>query len=371
MLKFFFITLGLMTPFASSYAFDASVRGFIALDMLSIQKQENRKQEVMTGIGTLDLKVYATHDDFSTKIKLDLDSGRIGDAYNIFEEATASYRFLPNHQLIMGKGKVPFHQMHWGVINSSITDGGTIFNTDHSMRDLDRKLVLSWRAGGFTSGYFNYLTFWGNSQQPEKNFDGSLRLTGAPSSHRITYRNEKTFSSKDEAGFANKFEWFFNRQLSASVAGMYYYNDINPKNNWALDLSSRYSDRDLEVWFEYVRAFISTHYAASYATMKKYEDLVQLGAEYYLTELYNVLANIEGVRVNNQRHFITGSSFNNGKKYETDTYKFEIGVKIKFQRSAYVTIGGQVERQDYAVATDDINKHEYAYQLKSGFSFWF
>lgn len=371
MSKIVLIALSLLVPIFSAHAFDASIKGFIALDMLSIKKQESRKQEVETGIGTLDLKVYATQDDFTAKLKLDLDDSRIGDAGNIFEEATVSYKFLPDHQLIMGKGKVPFHQMHWGVINSSYTDGGAIFNTDHSIRDFDNRLVLTWRYGGFTRGFFNYLTYWGNSEQAQKNSNGTLRTSGSAPNLSLVTQNNKTFSSKDEAGVANKFEWFFNRQLSASMAAIYYYNDINPKNSWAFDLATRYSSRDVEVWAEMVRGFTSTNPYARYATLKKNESLFQIGAEYYLTELYNALANIEAVLVNNQHHEVTGSTFNDGKRVKTNTYKVEAGVKVKFQKSAFMTLGAQAERQDEEVPADNTDTSQFAYQLAAKISFWF
>lgn len=367
MIRIASLLLCAIIPFIPSYAFDTSIRGFIALDVLSVVKQEGRQQEAQTGIGTLDIKVYATQDDFSAKLKLDLDDSRIGDAGNLFEEATVSYRFMPDHQLIMGKGKVPFHQMHYGAINTSYTDGGSNFNTDHSVRDFDNRLLLSWRYGGFTKGFFNYLTYWGNSEQAQTNSDGTPRII----SGRLQYRNEKTFSSKDEAGLANRLEWFFNREMSASIGGIYYYNDLNPKNSWAMNLATRYTSRNIEIWGEYIRGFTSTHPSANYATFKKNEHLFQLGTEIYLTELYNLVMNTEAVIVTNQKHFETGSTFNNGQKLETDTYKFEAGVKIKFQKMAFMTLGGQIEKQDEVISATGLDEKKYAYQLASKISFWF
>lgn len=372
MTKIAILLVGFLAPILTTHAFEATIKGFIALDMLVLEKQEARKQELETGIGTLDIKVLATHEDFSAKLKLDLDDSRLNEAYNIFEEATVSYRFMPDHQLIMGKGKVPFHQMHWGVINSSYTDGGSIIGTQHSLRDLDNRLLLSWRSGGFNRGFFNYLTYWGESVRPQTNSDGSIKYSKVGPDGLIQYKTSKTFSSKDQAGFANKFEWLVNRQLSVSMAGMYYYNDLNPKNNWSFDLASRYSTREVEVWAEYVRSFISTNSAVKYSTFKKNEHLLQFGAEFYLTELYNVLFNTEAAFVSDQRHFVSGNSFDNdGKKYEYDTAKIEAGVKIKFQKMAFVTIGAQAERQDQIITTDNIDKTVYAYQFATKFSFWF
>lgn len=372
MLKIAVILISFTAPIFNSFAFDATIKGFIALDMLVLEKQEARKQELETGIGTLDLKVYATQDDFSAKLKLDLDDSRLGDAYNIFEEATVSYKFMPDHQLILGKGKVPFHQMHWGVINSSFIDGGSIMGTEHGLYDLDNRLLLSWRFGGFSRGFFNYLTYWGESQRPQTNRDGTIRYSNSTANGQIQYENSKTFSSKEQAGIANQFEWFINRQLSVSVAGMYYYNDLNPKNNWAFDLATQYSSRDLEVWAEYVRAFISTNDKSRYPTFRKNEHLVQLGAEFYLTELYNFLVNAEAAFVNDQRHFVSGNTFDNdGKKYEVDTYKLEAGVKIKLQKMAFITLGTHVEKQNEVVKTNGTDTSKFAYQLASKFSFWF
>ena len=375
MSKIVLIALCVLVPISTTFAFDASVKGFFALDMLVLKKETGRKQEAETGIGTLDLKVYATHDDFSMKIKLDLDDGSIGDAYNIFEEATVSYRVMPDHQIIMGKGKVAFHQMHWGVISPSFVDGGAELSPDHSLYDLDNRLLLSWRWGGFSRGFFNYLTYFGEAKSISTNSDGTPRVstsgTAPNQRYSLSYRNEKTFSSKEQAGIANKFEWFFNRQLSASAGGMYYYNEINPKNNWAFDLAGKYSDRQLEVWAEYVHAFTSTHYAARYATFRKHENLFQIGAEYYMTEFYNVLANAEAAVVNNQHHGDPVGEFNDGKKVKTKTYKLETGVKLKLHKSAFVTLGGQVEKQNVVIAADNSDQDNYAYILASKFSFFF
>jgi len=364
-----------ITPTFSAYAFEASIRGFIALDMLVVKKTEGRKQEAETGIGTLDLKVYATQDDFSMKIKLDLDDSRIGDAYNLFEEATVSYRAMPDHQIIMGKGKVSFHQMHWGVISPSFVDGGAELSPDHSLYDLDNRLVLSWRYGGFSRGFFNYLTYFGEAKSYSTNSDGTPRVssTGTAPNQRfsLSYRNEKTFSSKDQAGIANKFELFVNRELTLSTAGMYYYNSINPKNNWAFDVAGRYSNKDIEIWAEYVHAFTSTFYAANYATFRKHENLLQLGAEYYMTEFYNVLANVEAAFVNNQHHSDPVGEFNDGKKVKTKTYKAEVGVKLKLHKSAFITLGGQVEKQNTVIETDNSDNDRHAYLLASKFSFFF
>lgn len=367
MIRIVFLALCIIAPIFPSYSFDTSIRGFIALDVLSVIKQEGEKQEAETGIGTLDIKVYATHEDFSFKLKLDLDDSRIGDAGNLFEEATVSYRLLPDHQLIMGKGKVSFHQMHYGAISTSYTDGGSNFNTDHSVRDFDNRLLLSWRSGGFAKGFFNYLTYWGNSQQAQLNSDGTPRIV----SGRLQFSNEKTFSSKEEAGVANRLEWFFNRELSASVGGIYYYNNLNPKNSWAMNLASRYTSKNVEIWAEYIRGFTSTHPSANFATFKKNEHLFQIGTEIYLTELYNFVTNAEAVLVNNQKHFETGSSFNNGQKLETDTYKYEAAIKIKFQKEAFMVLGGQIEKQNEVIKATGLDKSEYAYQLASKVSFWF
>lgn len=370
------IALCAIIPTYSSYAFDANIRGFIALDMLVLKKAEGQKQEVETGIGTLDLKVYATHDDFSMKIKLDLDDSRIGDAYNLFEEATVSYRVMPDHQLIMGKGKVAFHQMHWGVISSSFTDGGAELTPDHSLYDLDNRLILSWRYGGFSRGFFNYLTYFGEAKSFSTNSDGTPRVstsgtTDSTKRYSLSYRNEKTFSSKEQAGIANKFELLVNRELSLSAAGMYYYNDINPKNNWAFDLAGRYSTKDIEIWAEYIHAFTSTFYAANYATFRKHENLLQFGAEYYMTEFYNILTNIEAAFVNNQHHGDPIGEFNDGKKVKTKTYKAELGVKLKLHKSAFITLGGQVEKQNQIIESDNSDTNRHAYIMASKFSFFF
>ena len=90
-----------------------------------------------------------------------------------------------------------------------------------------------------------------------------------------------------------------------------------------------------------------------------------------MTEFYNVLANVEAAFVNNQHHSDPVGEFNDGKKVKTKTYKAEVGVKLKLHKSAFITLGGQVEKQNTVIETDNSDNDRHAYLLASKFSFFF
>jgi hypothetical protein len=354
---------------SNSFALDTEIKGFLALDLLILKKIEGRQQELVTGIGVLDLKAYATQDDFSGKIKLDLDNSKINEKYNLFEEASAAYRISDFWSVSAGKGVVPFHRLHWGVIENTYIDSGSVIGSKNAWRDVDKKLFLGTRLGSFRDGYLHHFTFWGESKLAKRDRAGNLDLT---STGQLQYENSKTFSTKDERGLAYKFELFPDNVNSLSAGLIYYWNDYIPRESWAFDTGWRYRDGQLEVWLEYLYGFKSTHSGDSYATAGLEEHFLQLGAEQYISELINILANVEVLFVEDERHTERGTTLtaNDGRIYEYDQVKVEAGVKFKLSKAAFITVGALLERQ-----IEDINGVEnsdaYAYEGATKLSFWF
>jgi hypothetical protein len=101
-----------------------TVTGFIALDVFKWVKKEGSYEEMNVGIGTLNLDARTKYQGTSLKFKLDLD-GNLSKINNIFEEALVTQEVAPWFAVSAGKGVVPFHQKHYGVIKDSYVDGGT------------------------------------------------------------------------------------------------------------------------------------------------------------------------------------------------------------------------------------------------------
>ncbi|PIP96236.1 MAG: hypothetical protein COW00_19945 [Bdellovibrio sp. CG12_big_fil_rev_8_21_14_0_65_39_13] len=357
----------------NAFALNAEVKGFLALDLLRVSKVKNRSQSVETGIGVLDLKIYGNQDNIFARFKLDLDDSKLGEPYNIFEEATATYRFRDNMMITAGKGVVPFHRLHWGVIENTYIDGGSVIGTENSWRDVDQKIILSFRLGEFKSGWINHTTFWGESKAVSRDRDGALTYD---SNDALTFTNAKTFKTDEERGFANKLEFFPNNALSLSVGAIYYKADIAPDQSYAFDTGAKYRTSEWELWTEYMYGVKTTNASDKYATREKAEHFLQFGAEKTVNQLINVLVDIEGIMVKDLRHSDRGPTgklrFNDGKTYKTNNAKIESGVKFKISKAAFVTVGALFEKQWQKIDEVDSSKSPlHAYEFATKLSFWF
>lgn len=371
MMKNFSALIVLIFLSANAFALDAEVKGFLALDLFRLIKVENKNQSVETGIGVLDLKIYGSQDNVFARFKLDLDDSKLGEPYNIFEEATATYKYSDMVQFTAGKGVVPFHRLHWGVIENTYIDGGSVIGTENSWRDVDQKIILSMRIGDFKQGFMNHFTFWGESKAVSRDRDGQLLFDANDS---LTFTNAKTFKTDEERGLANKFEYFVNNNWSTSLSAIYYKSDLAPDESYAFDTGARYRDALWELWFEYMYGLKTTHYADKYATKAKNEHFVQFGAERKITNFVNVLIDAEALWVKDLRHDNRGATsklrFNDGKTYQTNNAKFEAGVKLNISKSAFITIGTLIEKQWQEV--DSVKRDPiHAYELATKLSVWF
>ena len=359
-------------------AYEVKIKGFIAADILNLEqvKKDQKKAErtLHSGLGVLDLKLYGQFNNLQSKIKLDLDSGSLAQRYNLFEEATLTYKVLPHFKIRMGKGLVPFHRKHWGVLKHSYRDSGSELNPEHSWRDQDKKILLSFIYGSYQMGLFNAFTLWGNSSRPYYE-DGELKFVGREGSRtrRLSYDSHVNFNTSDEQGIANKLDLYLSRTHALSFAGIAYNSKWSPHWSYALDASYRYRTSKREIWFEYTYGFLSTHWGAKYAVAENKEHLVQLGIDQYLTSRFNWLANTEYAKVDLQNHSPElGNTWNNdGLFHDVDTFKVETGVKFKFpSRSGHLTFGIFYEQKRKTSGGVE-QPTQSAFQLANTLAFWF
>lgn len=378
----------------NAYSFETSVRGFIALDALNFEKVAGSKGATVIGIGVLDLKVFAEQDDMSAAIKLDLD-GKLDRENNIFEEAYATYKGVPNMRFSLGKGVVRFQNLHWGAIENTYQDGGSVIQSDNNYRKVSRKAFIAASYGGRQIGFIDQFTLWGDSTELYSNQDNKLAyVTG--SGNRITgYRTEEVtaFNTSKQLGLANKLEYFATDAMKITFGQFYYKNKYHNKANYAVDVGMNYESPILEIWVDALYGFSSKLPFESYSTKAKNEYFLQVGMEYYLTEKWSLVENVEGLYVKDLNHTYAASFVEDGVTYNASsgqlaksdatyrifTYKLESAVKYKLTKSAQITFGGLYEKKiasrnrvkDLDFIQDVRNANRDAYKLATSISFWF
>ena len=389
----FFSLLSISFPL---YALDTSIRGFIALDALNFEKVSGLKGASIIGIGVLDLKVFAEQDDMTAAIKLDLD-GKLDKENNIFEEAYATYKGIKNVRISLGKGVVRFQNLHWGAIENTYQDGGSVISSDNSYRKISRKAFLAASYGGRSLGFINQFTFFGDSTEFKRSQEGSLQYTFSDNKtpKQITgYITEEVtaFNTSKQLGFANKLEYFLNDAIKISFGQFYYKNKSHSKDNYALDIGANYESAQMEIWLDTLYGVTSKLPFESNATYRKEEYFMQLGMEYFLDEKWSLVENVEGLYVHDRQH--TYSSFvengvtyyptsqqneKSGALYKILTYKIETAVKYKINKAAQITVGALFEKKqterngvkNLSFVRDVRNANDEAYKLASSISFWF
>lgn len=378
----------------NAYSFETSVRGFIALDALNFEKVAGSKGATVIGIGVLDLKVFAEQDDMSAAIKLDLD-GKLDKENNIFEEAYATYKGVPNMRFSLGKGVVRFQNLHWGAIENTYQDGGSVIQSDNNYRKVSRKAFIAASYGGRQIGFIDQFTLWGDSTELSSNQENRLSyVTG--SGNRITgYRTEEVtaFNTSKQLGLANKLEYFVNDATKITFGQFYYKNKFHNKANYAVDVGMNYESPSLEIWVDALYGFSSKLPFESYSTKAKNEYFLQVGMEYYLNEKWSLVENVEGLYVKDLNHTYAASFTEDGVTYNASTgqlaksdatyriftYKLESAIKYKLTKSAQITFGGLYEKKiasrnrvkDLDFIQDVRNANRDAYKLATSISFWF
>ncbi|AUN98263.1 hypothetical protein DOM21_09890 [Bacteriovorax stolpii] len=383
-----------------AHSFDASVRGFIALDALNFEKIAGSKGASVIGIGVLDLKIFAEQDDMSAAIKLDLD-GKLDRENNIFEEAYATYKGIPNVRLMLGKGVVRFQNLHWGAVENTYQDGGTVIQADNNYRKLSRKAFIAASYGGRSKGFINQFTLFGDStenytdQNGDKQYVTSTRRVGSTTYSTITgYKTEEVtaFNTSREFGLANKLELFTTDSLKLTFGQFYYKNRMHNKANYALDIGLNYESSTMEIWVDSLYGFSSKLPYEPYTTKAKNEYFLQVGMEYFLNEKWSLVENVEGLLIKDLQHTYAQFTENGTTYYPTTqqerksnvtnkikTYKIESAIKYKITKSAQITFGGLYEKKivesngvkGLKFVQDVRNANRDAYKLATSISFWF
>jgi len=359
-----------------AFAADFKVKGFVALDLLNLEKVEGQEGSIGLGYGTADVKVYFNQEDFSAKIKLDIDGST-----DLMEEVLVMYRFDENYKMTFGKGKIRFHQMHYGISDITYTDGGYMINTSHSFRDQDRKYLANLEIGRRKNGYYQNITFFGNSQSIKRDRDDASKPYLSSNSGTIEYTQEKTFNSKYERGLAYQFNLTPDYETQYSIAALYYWRDIDPDADWAFDLAYNKNTESFEVWFEYVFAYTSKHPNDKYTSKKQYDNLIQLGYLYRLTDKLATGINLEASFVRKQHHDKNNydsstsgygqSKYNDGETSKFYSYKANPGFQYKLAQRAQLNYGLIFERQYRNVTGKTDLEYYNAYGANLSASFWF
>jgi hypothetical protein len=399
-MKTHFFSLVLLTcllPIKNSQAFDTSVKGFIALDALNFEKIASSKGTTVLGIGVLDLKIFAEQDDMSAALKLDLD-GKLDKENNIFEEAYATYKGVPNMRFSLGKGVVRFQNLHWGAIENTYQDGGSVIGSDNSYRKVSRKAFLAASYGGRSLGFINQFTIWGDSTELSTSQEGSLVYVTSRSGSNNTITGYKTeevtaFNTGKQIGLANKLELFANDQLKITTGQLFYKNRLGgAKQNYALDVGANYETASFEMWMDALYGFTSRLPFDTFTTEAKNEYFLQVGAEFILDEKWSLVENAEALYIKDLQHtyvsFIDSGTTYTPTSQQTEksgvtnkifTFKLETAVKYKLTKSAQITAGALYEKKqttsngvkDLSFVRDVRNANRDAYKVATSVSFWF
>lgn len=383
MKNFFFVLLLGLLPITSIFAFDTTVKGFIALDGLNLQKIENKKTEAVIGIGVLDLKVFAEQDSVTAAIKLDLD-GKLSEDLNLFEEAYASYRGIPDWKFSLGKSVVKFQNLHWGAAMNTYQDGGSILGTENSYRKLARKAFISAAYGHQSKGFLDTFTIWGDSNEiqydekgnpktkPSKDTDTGKTYTGYDT------KNVPAFTTEKQLGLGNKFEIYVS-SWTLNFSQLYYKGKEEDKPSWALDFGTQNENSSYETWSDLVVGFTTRAPYEKYTTYRKYEYFLQVGGEKFLNEKWSLVGNTEYLIVKDQRHKTTDVKDQDGSVIFSTSYKVESVFKYKTSKTSFVTMGGMYERKiadqngikNLSYIPGVYNANLDAYKIATSFSFWF
>lgn len=386
------------TASLNSWAFDTSVKGFIALDLANFEKIEGKKEKTVIGIGVLDLKVFAEQEGLTFNMKLDLD-GKLNEENNIFEEAYVGYRGIRDWRFMAGKGVVRFQNIHWGVAENSYQDGGSVLGSENSFRKLSKRAFLAVSYGHYSRGFLNTFSFFGNSSEIKTDEDGEPIYDVGTSGNGTNpyyvkgyvYEPVTAFDTDKQLGLANKFEYYLSKELSLTQGLVMMRNKFTGKTTWGAAASLRYETSEYEIWSEAIHGYTSTAAYEKYSTYRKRESYIQLGGEYFLNHEWSLLANTEGLVVEDRAHSYPdftyrgkvakkdGSIRKSGSKYDTVQYKAEAGIKYKLSKSSQITLSGLWENK--LVEKDNVkdltridgvyDPNRQAFKVATGLSYWF
>ena len=396
MRKLFFVFLIIILVPNLAFSFETSLKGFIALDALNYEKIQRKEGAAIIGIGVLDLKVFAEQDDMTAAIKLNID-GNLSIQNSIFEEAYASYRGIKNVKLTLGKGVVKFQNLHWGAIENTYLDGGSLLGTENNWRKVSNKALLSGAFGHRSLGFLDYITLWGDSVEVAMDDTGKKPqyiAIGSEVSKTITSyktQNVPAFSTSKQIGMAHKFEFYLMDDWTLSTGQIFYQNRLAPKKSYAFDLGLNKEGSESIYWVDMLYGFSSKAPYDLYTSFAKFEYFLQLGTQYYLNEMWSLVENTEFLYTSDQAHtynnftvdgvtYATDSKIDkNGQMVKSINYKFESAVQYKLSKSSFITMGALYEKKsssrngvkNLTTIKGLENANAEAFKLASSVSFWF
>lgn len=352
--------------FAQEKKPSAQITGFIALDVFKWVKKEGSREEMNVGIGTLNLDARTRNGGTSLKFKLDLDANLMRNPNSIFEEATVTQDITDSLAFTAGKGVVPFHQKHYGVIKDSYFDGGTVVgNYDWNYGDQDRRYLLSssYKLGNIK----NSVTFFAEgAYQPTSS--GAWVTSSDTKNSRNEYEDMKGIDPRDQRGIADKIEVKLSQEFTVAAAALYTWHKLDPHTNYAAVTSGRFEIPDtIEAWYEFQYGYSSSY---RYNFKKKKELLGQVGADYTIPgfPMFSVLANLESANFTYLKNYKDASKT---VSIEGLVSKLEAGIATHFSEKATWTNGYMYETGEISDNGVKRTKGRTAEQFTSTFTFSF
>jgi hypothetical protein len=397
---YFFSLLCLLLP-NFAFSLDTALKGFIALDALNYEKIQRQKGAAVIGIGVLDLKVFAEQDYMTAAIKLDLDNSHPEVQNNIFEEAYASYRGVPGWRFTLGKGIVKFQNLHWGAVENTYLDGGSILGTENGWRKVSRKAFISSTYGNRGMGFADTFTFYGDSTEIKTDEKGNPLLvfskdatsTGASGTpYKVsgyTLQQVPAFSTDKQFGLANKIELYRFQNWVLTSGQIFYKNKLAPRASYGIDFGATRDADDIEYWVDLMYGVSSKGPFEQFTTYEKNEYFVQLGTQYHFNALWSVIGNAEYTHVKDHQHesvvflqdgkYYQGDTARTGQTIVTANYKIESAAQYQLSKTSFITMGGLYERKyaslngvkGLSFIRNVYNPNAEAFKLASSISFWF
>lgn len=375
-----------------AFSFDAQVKGFIAVDALNFQ-QIGSTSATDIGIGALDLKIFAEQDYMTAALKLAIKSN-LNVPGNLFEQAYASYRGIPDWKFSLGKGQINFQNLHWGVALNSFLDGGSILGTENSWRKVYNKAFLSAAYGKRSMGYLDTFAIYGDSADIATNDQGFVKYNQSNSTVTgYSLNSSPTFTIEKQVGLANKFEIYKVDQWVFNASQIYFKNKYQPKSSYGIDFGATRESDSLEIWLDMLYGYTSKAPFEAYSTFAKNEYFIQLGTEYHLTEIWSLKGNTEYLHVKDRSHTYPSTFVDNGVTYKnssdniaksgqtviSSSYKLDLGVQYKLAKTAFLTLGAVYERKlaekdgvkGLTLIPGVTNPNTEGYELGAFIAFWF
>lgn len=399
MRKLFFAVLATTLVPSFAFSFDTALKGFIALDALNYEKIQRKTGAAVIGIGVLDLKVFAEQENMTAAIKLNIDTN-LTVQNSIFEEAYASYRGIRDWRISLGKGVVKFQNLHWGAVENTYLDGGSLLGTENGWRKVSNKAFASVGYGHRSRGFLNIFSLWGDSSEvsfddlnrPYYTATGDGTIAKPKTISAYSSRSVPAFNTSKQLGLANKLELYRGQDWTFTAGQIYYKSKLSPKASYAVDFGLNKDGNDFEFWVDMLYGFSSKAPFDSYTTFAKNEYFLQMGSQYHLDEIWSVVLNTEYLYVKDLAHtyenftvdtttYKADSRYSDksGNTYRSTNYKIESAIQYKLSKSSFITTGALYERKlvsknrvkDLSFIKGVDNPNAEAFKLSSSISFWF